>query len=79
MKRPARTIRRLLLLSTLIVLGASVAGSGPVSPKISAIGEQRLQVSDGGVRYMFPEVRLRKLHLVRPDLIIYPIDYDVYC
>jgi hypothetical protein len=25
------------------------------------------------------EVRLRKLHLVRPDLILYPICYDVYC
>jgi hypothetical protein len=25
------------------------------------------------------EVRLRKLHLVRPDLIPYPIFYDVYC
>ena len=27
----------------------------------------------------FPEVRLRKLHLVRPDLIPYPISYEVYC
>jgi hypothetical protein len=26
-----------------------------------------------------PEVRLRKLHLVRPDLIPYPIYYEVYC
>ena len=26
-----------------------------------------------------PEVRLRKLHLVRPDLIPYPIMYEVYC
>ena len=25
------------------------------------------------------EVRLRKLHLVRPDLILYPIQYEVYC
>jgi hypothetical protein len=25
------------------------------------------------------EVRLRKLHLVRPDLIPYPIHFDVYC
>ncbi|HEY7119418.1 MAG TPA: hypothetical protein VH475_22695 [Tepidisphaeraceae bacterium] len=25
------------------------------------------------------EVRLRKLHLVRPDLIGYPVFYDVYC
>jgi hypothetical protein len=26
-----------------------------------------------------PEVRLRKLHLVRPDLIFYPLDYAVVC
>ena len=28
---------------------------------------------------MNPEVRLRKLHLVRPDLIPYPVCYEVYC
>ena len=28
---------------------------------------------------MYPEVRLRKLHLVRPDLIPYPVAYEVYC
>ncbi len=27
----------------------------------------------------YPEVRLRKMHLVRPDLIPYPISFDVYC
>jgi hypothetical protein len=27
----------------------------------------------------YMEVRLRKLHLVRPDLIPYPIAYEVYC
>ncbi|MDP9173879.1 MAG: hypothetical protein M3O30_08440 [Planctomycetota bacterium] len=25
------------------------------------------------------EVRLRRLHLVRPDLIFYPIDYQIVC
>ncbi len=25
------------------------------------------------------EVRLRKMHLVRPDLIPYPVAYEVYC
>ena len=30
-------------------------------------------------RVLFPEVRLRKLHLVRPDLIPYPILYEIYC
>jgi hypothetical protein len=28
---------------------------------------------------MLPVVRLRKLHLVRPDLIPYPIFYAIYC
>ena len=27
----------------------------------------------------YPVVRLRKLHLVRPDLIPYPIYYAIYC
>jgi hypothetical protein len=26
-----------------------------------------------------PEVRLRKMHLVRPDLIPYPVEYEVVC
>jgi hypothetical protein len=29
--------------------------------------------------YLFPEARLRKVHLVRPDLLPYPIVYAVYC
>ena len=28
---------------------------------------------------IMPEVRMRKLHLVRPDLIPYPIAYEVVC
>lgn len=28
---------------------------------------------------LHPEVRLRKLHLVRPDLIPYPIAFEVCC
>jgi hypothetical protein len=33
----------------------------------------------GGVQVSHIEVRLRKLHLVRPDLIPYPIAYEVVC
>lgn len=32
-----------------------------------------------GLCSLSPPVRLRKLHLVRPDLIPYPIDVAVYC
>jgi hypothetical protein len=34
---------------------------------------------DGVASYYTPLVHLRKLHLVRPDLIPFPIEYDVYC
>ena len=33
----------------------------------------------GALSGLRPETRLRKLHLVRPDLIPYPIAYEVYC
>jgi hypothetical protein len=34
---------------------------------------------DGPMVSLPPVVRLRKLHLVRPDLIPYPIAYEVCC
>ena len=37
------------------------------------------QPGDSATARINPEVRLRKLHLVRPDLIPYPIAYEVYC
>lgn len=45
------------------------------------------KVADGGVGgarvaqnyYFLPEVRLRKFHLVRPDLIPFPVTFEVYC
>jgi hypothetical protein len=52
-----------------------VAPSRPASPAPAAnpapAGQELV-----GIR---PEGRLRKLHLVRPDLIPYPIAYEVYC
>jgi hypothetical protein len=35
--------------------------------------------ADSATAHVQPTVRLRKLHLVRPDLIPYPIAYEVYC
>jgi hypothetical protein len=31
------------------------------------------------IAYFPPEVRLRRIHLVRPDLIPYPIQYSIVC
>ena len=47
---------------------ASGPGAGPAEGNLSVAAE-----------HYYPEVRLRKLHLVRPDLIPYPLTFDVYC
>lgn len=41
--------------------------------------QQASDVGEMPVSGLYPEVRLRKLHLVRPDLIPYPIAYEVCC
>jgi len=65
-----RSVARLLVV--VATLSATCpAPSQPVTRK-AIIGEQP-QVG------LYPEVRLRKLHLVRPDLIPYPIAYEVCC
>jgi hypothetical protein len=46
---------------------ANVQAARPIAP------------SNALTQRYYPEVRLRKLHLVRPDLIPFPIDFDVYC
>jgi hypothetical protein len=68
-----RLLPRLLLLAGLIP-AASMGGSNVAAP--SAVGQMPLTRSDS---LRPPEVRLRKLHLVRPDLIPYPIEYEVVC
>ena len=67
MKSRRRLVVRLLLPALLLCLAAP---SKPVQPD-----NQGLCPSAS----MRPEVRLRKLHLVRPDLIPYPIAYEVVC
>jgi hypothetical protein len=58
--------RRVVIVSLLLI------GSAPQpSPAPSPAAEDSLS--------MLPEVRLRKLHLVRPDLIPYPLYYEVCC
>lgn len=62
------------LLLPLILLFTAVAGatSTPADQQPAIPPEQ----PNAWIR---PEVRLRKLHLVRPDLIPYPVAYAVYC
>jgi hypothetical protein len=71
MRSPRRrsVVARLALLAVVAVSSLSAVRSSTPAP---AQGEQP---SAGSL----PEVRLRKLHLVRPDLIPYPIAFEVYC
>ena len=73
MKLPGRPVVRLLIPAVLAMLLAPTAPSpepAPATPSITPAGED--PTAKG-------ETRLRKLHLVRPDLIPYPIAYEVYC
>ena len=68
-ENPMRYLRHILCVAILACLS--------VTPEQgAAAGPAGLQESESA---RLPEVRLRKLHLVRPDLIPYPIAYDVYC
>jgi hypothetical protein len=55
-----------------LVLGCALLSCTASTPQTTA-------PSLGSVAYLHPEVRLRKLHLVRPDLIHYPLSVEVVC
>ena len=72
--RPA-TLRRQLFSVVAVATMMVVSGRGSAD---GAHVVTTAQASAVAQRY-YPEVRLRKLHLVRPDLIPFPIDFDVFC
>ena len=65
MKCPIPAAARVVLLGTLLSLSGS-ANNPSIHPQTPLAKPP-------------PEVRMRKLHLVRPDLLQYPIAYEVYC
>jgi len=65
--------RLVVVLGRLIVVACVLAA--PALPREQASSSTGETPTAG----MYPEVRLRKLHLVRPDLIPYPIAYEVVC
>ena len=70
MLSPLRRVARLLVL-----VGCLASGFGPAQGSASRDADP--SADDAVAR---TEVRaLRKLHLVRPDLIQYPLSYDVFC
>ena len=54
-----------------VAAGHSRAATAAALPPELPAGEQPTAAKN--------ETRLRKLHLVRPDLIPYPIAFEVYC
>jgi len=52
--------------------GAILGDAGQTSSQVQVVPVAEMS-------YFLPQVRLRKLHLVRPDLIPYPIDVEVVC
>lgn len=62
--------RRLLLVATALLL---VGVGGSARPAAVDLPTERTEVA------RIHEVRLRKFHMVRPDLIPYPIAREVYC
>ena len=71
MKQIPQRAWRNVVRGTLLVL-AVAAATGWAGPQVRQT-EAKQSVT------LLPEVRLRKLHLVRPDLIPYPICYEVCC
>jgi hypothetical protein len=72
---PRRLVRTVLLGAAFgVVMFASQAGPAASS----AMNGDDVSRPDAVAGFR-PETRLRKLHLVRPDLIPYPIAYEVYC
>jgi hypothetical protein len=60
-------------LAILVIVAMSM--SAPAKPVV-AVSVPHTTVA---TRIYYPEVRLRKMHLVRPDLILYPLFFDIYC
>jgi hypothetical protein len=78
MSRKALRVVRLFVLVGVVFSGLGVAPSSrPVSR--GSEGGASVGAGDGVATLPYPEVRLRKLHLVRPDLIPYPLAYEILC
>jgi hypothetical protein len=63
------------MLLTGLLLTAAPAPSNPIAVQSSPSRDRSARLDP----LRPPEVRLRKLHLVGPDLIPYPIEYEVVC
>ena len=69
-------MKRITRLAALLALVVTMVTDGSVNQK-------QLCTTDGGdglcAAYYMQTVRIRKLHLVRPDLILFPVSYETLC
>jgi hypothetical protein len=70
MTHPRRRLRRVLLVA-LAFAGATAPSPGSADSAANLSRAEELA--------NFTDVRVRKLHLVRPDLLQYPIVHPSYC
>jgi hypothetical protein len=76
----ARTVRFLAPVALLALLAPVPRGAVSPAPSAPAVQPQAVSPESGDdLATVRREVRLRKLHLVRPDLIQYPLSVDVFC
>ena len=70
-RRAARILSSCAVAATLLATLAAPAPLPTAKPALPPAGDRATAARQ--------ETRLRKLHLVRPDLIPYPIAFEVYC
>ena len=75
-----RTIRLLAPVALLALLAPAPRAAVSPQPAAPATAPHAVSPESGDeLASVRREVRLRKLHLVRPDLIQYPLSVDVFC
>jgi hypothetical protein len=67
-----RTGLKLGLIAAALLVGRESKSAAPAVPAAAITTPAFAQT-------YYPEIRLRKVHLVRPDLIFYPLDYEIFC
>lgn len=72
----ARIVRRFISSGLLVCILATSGGVRADQPAATVKPSAKSPVQ---LSYRLMEVRLRRLHLARPDLIPYPIAYEVIC
>jgi hypothetical protein len=73
MSKSFKNLIRTSLAAWMLLLSATFSPATPANPPADPTAEALHEQPYCG------EVRMRRLHLVRPDLIKYPIAVEVYC